>query len=208
MEFLKWGIRGGLSIGLLVLGGNGAIAGTLPNVPNLEVYTSPLKQETVAPDAGETVPPEAGEFETYTLPNAFSVQVPQGWFIEGKEAEGYALITSYGPDSEATQMGDVKTEVNLVNEPPQTYVDRQIDDLIQQGYVIDRFGLASVQGNEAFRIWIIDVPGDFTNQVITFVGFESGKTAKIISYYNEDSATMTETIMQIHRSFELVSEEE
>ena len=208
MGLTNWGLRSSLSIGFLIVGTSVAIA-PLPATISISSAIA-VAPDTSSPDTSESDTEALGitGFETYTLPTQFSIEIPSGWFVEGAELEGFALITSYRPDSEVPQPTDVKTEVTLVSEPPETYVDREIDALIQQEYVIDRFGIASVKGNEAFRVWIIEIPGDFANQVITFVGYENGRTAKIVSHYNDDSSTTKDTILQIHRSFDVISETE
>ncbi|HEY9888706.1 MAG TPA: hypothetical protein V6D02_09920 [Candidatus Obscuribacterales bacterium] len=156
-------------------------------------------------DAPADAVPELPPFTGYTLPQTFAISIPDGWWVTGSEQTASAVITSYAPEAAAIAPTDVKTEVILVPEAPDTYVARQIDDLIAGDYVIDRYGLAAVKGNEAFRLWIIEQPGDFAQRVITFVGYDNGTTAQIVSYYNDESPTTIETILAIHRSFELVS---
>jgi hypothetical protein len=207
MGLMSWSRSLGMSLGLVLLGVGGAIA----QPPTLEMSAAAIaavdQQDTTVSEP-DSAPPASAAFETYTLPAQFSIEMPQGWYAQGVVDDGWAMITSYQPESASPQAGDVKTEVFLVDEPPETYVDREIDSLIQAGYEIDRFGMASVNGSDAFRIWIIEMPGDFANQVITFVGFDDGRTAKIVSDYNDDSVATTDTILQIHRSFELTSEVE
>jgi hypothetical protein len=198
MGFDHWGIWAGGQFALWALATSPAIAYPALNASSAVASVSPQIQREAS---------ENGGFSTYVLPNTFSILMPSDWFVEGSETAGAAVITSYQTASNPAPT-DIRTEVNLVDEPPETYVDRQIDDLVEQKYVIDRFRLASVQGNQAFRVWIIDAPGEFANQIITFVGYENGSTAKIVSYYNGDSPTTVDTIMQMHRSFELVSEGE
>lgn len=191
----KWAI-GGLGVGLTALSGQLAIARAASSFP-----PSLPKQDAAAPM--ESVPAEFETFETFTLPNQFAVSIPAGWFATGTDTEGYAIITSYAPEAELMAT-DIKTEVTLADEPPDTYVDRELDTLIQSGYTIDRFGLTSIRGNDAFRVWIIETPGDFSYQVITFVGYDQGQTAKIVSHYSDDSRMTIDTILAIHRSFDLV----
>ncbi|MDB9525938.1 hypothetical protein PN498_08070 [Oscillatoria sp. CS-180] len=204
MSLSRW-VHGAAVSGVLTMSASGAIA-QMPPERTLEPpaeQTSPTEQTESQPDAGE---PET--FKTYTLNDTFSITVPQDWLVDGDEAENYALITSYSPESETPQQDDIRTEVSLVAESPDTYVGREIDALIQGGYVIDSYGVASVGGNKAFRVWIIDLPGDFTHQVITFIGYENGNTARLISYFNDDSPTTTDMIVNLHQSFELNLEEE
>lgn len=172
--------------------------------------TSPDSAEPIGEDVAPQLEPEAAvnAFEIYTLPNTFSLEIPQGWLAVGTEADGYAVITSYFPDTETLQVTDIKTEVTLVEESPKTFVGREIDELIQQGHVIDQYGMTAVGGNQAFRLWISELSGDFTNQVITFVGNEDSSTARIVSYFNDESETTRQTLLQIHRSFEFQPKEE
>ena len=198
MGFINWRLRVGMSGTLLALGASAAIAQPSPTLTSAIARAVPQIQREAT---------ESDGFSTYVLPDAFAIQMPSDWFAEGAETEGYVVITSYQTTSEPAPT-DVRTEVTLVDEPPETYVDREIDRLIEQKYEIDRFRIVSVQGNQAFRVWLIEAPGDFAKQIITFVGYENGSTAKIVSYYNGDSSTTVDTIMQMHRSFELISEAE
>lgn len=174
----------------------GLAVGALPGPAIAQDMPQPA-QQTSEPAANEGI-------ETYTVAAQFSLMIPAGWTTEMVESEGYAVITSYLP-GETIQPTDVRTEVSLVNEPPETYVDREINALVQQNYRIRNYGVAAVGGNQAFRLWIIDRPGDFTQQVITFVG-EGNRTSKIISYYNEDSPEAIAILMEMHQSFEFISD--
>ena len=155
----------------------------------------------------EDITPDRDSFETYTLIDSFSIEIPAGWLVQ-EDASGQAVtITSYSADGPPPLMTDIKTEVTLVNEPPTTYVERELDSLISQAneqiYTIDQYGLAAVGGNEALRLWIIDLPGEFSEQMITFVGYDTGQTARIVSYFNDDSVATKDTILQMHGSFDL-----
>ena len=185
----------GSIIGLSTFVGQAAIAQTSP-------ASAPTSEEsaTESSDAADSAETENAEgFETYTLPNIFSVEVPEGSIAEAVEAENYAVIT--------TEASDLKTEITFVNELPETYVSGQIDALIASGNFIDQYGIARVQGNEAFRLWLAELPGDFSRQVITFVGYDGIGTAKIVTHYNDPSEETKELIIHTHRSFEHISEE-
>jgi hypothetical protein len=194
MRLRQWAIHG-FGLGLLLLEGSGAIAS------ELAVASFGFKQEADPPTVTESLEPEL--FETFTLPNHYSVLMPRGWFAAGDETTGHTVITSYAPATDIADT-DIKTEMTLVDETPETYVDRELDNLIQSGYTIDRFGIASIQGNDAFRIWIVETLGDFKYQVITFVGYDQGVTAKLVSYYSDNSRDTVETVLALHRSFNLV----
>lgn len=188
-----------VGLSLLAIHAGRAIAQT-PAERTLEPpATEPPSQET------NSVAPEPETFETYTLPNTFSLTIPQGWFVEEVASENYALITSYAPDTTSPQQTDIRTAVLLVDEPPETFVEREIDALIQGGYNIDSYGVTVVEGNTGFRLWIIELPGEFTNQVITFIGYETGKTAKLVSYFNDTSTDTIDTLVNLHQSFELIN---
>jgi hypothetical protein len=162
--------------------------------------SEPASVEALDPATTAPMP----EFEIYTLEDVFAIEVPQGWQVSEMPADRTAVLTNDSSDI-ATGSADtaIRTEVTLVAEPPNTYVEQELDALIQSGYAIDQYGLASVKGNTAFRVWLIDLPLDYTYQVITFIGYEQN-TAKIVSYYNDPSPANIDLILYIHRPFELL----
>ena len=167
---------------------------------------SPVNEPSAAAPA-EATTPHRESFETYTLIDTFSIEIPAGWLVQEDATGQTVTITSYSADGPPPSVTDIKTEVTLVNEPPTTYVERELDGLISQAndqvYTIDQYGLAAVGGNEALRLWIIDLPGEFSEQMITFVGYETGQTARIVSYFNDASVVTKDTILQMHGSFDL-----
>ncbi|RZM77398.1 hypothetical protein [Leptolyngbya iicbica] len=154
----------------------------------------------------------AVSLEPWPVSDLFVIDVPTGWLTEALAEEARAMITSYDATVQSPQATDIATEISLVSEPPETYVPQQLDTLIEaalaEEYVIDRYGITSVSGNDAFRLWLEQVPGEFSRQVITFVGDAEGRTAKIVSSYNDDAPATRDLIVQMHGSFRFDSAEE
>ena len=189
-----------VAIGIWALSAGVANAQKSPATPAEE---SPAAAPAVVEDAN------LESFETYRLVDRFSIEIPAGWLVQEDDTGQAVTITSYRADGPPPLATDIKTEVTLVNEPPTTYVERELDSLIsqanEQGYIIDQYGLAAVGNNEALRLWIIDLPGEFSEQMITFVGYETGQTAKIVSYFNDASVATKDTILQLHGSFDFAT---
>jgi hypothetical protein len=203
MRFNTGFVQIGIGIGLWL----GTLGSAIAPVPTLADEPATTVEPAVDGSTDPATAPSATEFETFTLEDVFAIDVPQGWQVEGLAPERSAVITNYSgdrPADTASDLTDIKTEVTLVPESPGTFVDRELDALIQSGYIIDQFGMTTVKGNTAFRVWLIDLPQDYTHQIITFVGYDQDRTAKIVSSYNDPSPTNVDLILEIHRSFELL----
>ncbi len=194
----------------IAVGGTGAaiaatpISHTLPTPSANSLIVPSLKADfPAARDASTTV-----SFQTYTLPEVFAIQMPEGWFAVDNKAQRSALLTSYDPNRPTVtspQLSDMLTEVAVIDENPSTFVDREINSLIAGDRVIDNYGYAAVDGQTAFRIWLLDSPlPEFTRQVITFVGYGDVATVKIVTHYNNPDPSIAEEIVEIHRSFQLL----
>ena len=199
------GLSGVLVIGGLIGGATGAIA-DMAAPAAIAIAAEPLL--TAAVDAT----PAAVTFEPWEVPDLFVIDVPTGWITAAATDEARAVIASYDAATQAPQPTDVATAIVLVPEPPETYVPQQLDALIEAAlageFAIDRYGITSVGGNDAFRLWMEQMPGEFSRQVITFVGDGQGRTATIVSSYDDDSAATRELLVQMHGSFDFISPEE
>jgi hypothetical protein len=198
------GLSGVWVIGSLIAGAMGAIAHPLPAPPVTHAAPTAL--------AAAALSAEAVIFEAWSVPDLFAIEVPTGWLTAAFAEEARAVITSYDATAQPPLPTDVATEITLVPEPPETYVPQQLDALIEAAlageYEIDRYGITSVGGNDAFRLWLTQVPGEFSRQVITFVGDSQGRTAQLLSSYNDDSVATRDLIVQMHGSFSFDSAEE
>lgn len=196
--------------------GTAAIAQTsLPSeesYPSEELLAASWAQSIDATDAAAEADAAAVSFETFVVPGQFVLEIPTGWTTQVSVSEGMAMITSYDRATSAPALTDIETAITVVAEPPDVYVSQELDILIEQAlagaYEIDRYGITSVGGNEAFRIWLVQLPGEFSQQAITFVGDGQGNTAKIVSSYNDDSPATKDLILHMHGSFDFVVPEE
>lgn len=202
--------RGLVSIGVWICSGGVAIAQSafwgLTLAANPEI---PTPNPEIIP-SNEITPAPVANLQTYTLPNTFSLQIPQDWTAAGTEVDRFAVITNYSvnrPEGDTTQPSDIKTEVRFVGELPDTFVDRELTSIIEENYTVQRYGTVKVNEHTGLRLWIANSPLDYTHQIITFVGYNSG-TVKIVTHYNaaaRESAVETEILIeQVHDSFELV----
>ncbi|MEM7648377.1 MAG: hypothetical protein AAF283_04325 [Cyanobacteria bacterium P01_A01_bin.70] len=163
-------------------------------------------------DAAAEADSESAPFESFVVPGQFALEIPPGWTTQVSANEGVVIITSYDRTTRAPGLTDIQTEITVVAEPPDVYVGRELDALIEQAlageYEIDSYGIVSVGGNEALRIWIRQLPDEFAQQVITFVGDGRGSTASIVSLYNDDSPATKDLLLHMHGSFNFVTQGE
>ena len=183
-----------------------AIAHPLTAAAETEAETGAAPAETgvepTAPAAG-TQPPLPEGFRTYTLPRAFAIHIPEAWVSEGTVEDRVAVITSYDPDrSSDLQPGDIKTEVQFSEESPNTAISRAVDELVASGYTVTHYSFIEVNGILALRLQVADVPGDYPYQFITYIGYASYGTARVISHgVSEIDAETAALLAQIHGSF-------
>ena len=200
MRIRQWMVCGLMGLGLSASVSSMALAQSSQSEP------LPASGQEV-PAEGEATPIPVESFQTYTLPDNFSLDIPEGWSTESLATERRAVITNYSPDrleGNAAQLTDIKTEVTLVDEHPDSFVDREITAIIDQAYPVRRYTSVEVNERTALRLWVSDLPQEYANQIITFVGYGDYGTAMIVSYYNTFSIETDILIEQIHDSFELV----
>ncbi len=190
----KVGLGNALVAGSLVIGVATAIA-----LPGSAIAT-PAALAAVSETSAAAV-----TWESWNVPDQFEIGVPTGWVTTALSDPDQAIIASYDAMTQTPGPTDVMTAITIVSEPPEMYVSATLDGLIEAAlageYEIDRYGITSVGGNDAFRIWLVQFPGDFAQQAITFVGDGQGRTAQITSSYNDDSAATRDLIVQMHGSF-------
>ena len=187
--------------------GTAVIAQTTSPSPERLTPSSVQPFEIIAQAETERAP-----FEPLVVPEQFAMEVPTDWFAQASEIDGTTLITSYDLATGAPDLSDIKTEIMVVAESPDVYVSRELDALIEQAlageYEIDSYGIVSIGGNEALRIWIRQLPDEFSQQVITFVGDGRGSTARIVSFYNDNSPETKDLLLHMHGSFDFAPQGE
>ncbi|NER79038.1 MAG: hypothetical protein F6K42_05550 [Leptolyngbya sp. SIO1D8] len=208
-----WLIGSLMGLGLFVGSSVEAIAQTPSPEPETvpeETFPEETVPEETPPDTDslEATPQSSAEdFQTYTLPSSFSLQIPAAWIAEGTEAERSAVITNYNPErtgEDLPQPTDIRTEIMFIDEHPDSFVNREIAAIIEQEYPVRRYLPVKVNDRTGFRIWVSDLPSEYTRQIITFVGYASYGTAMIVTYYNADSMETEALIEEVHDSFELL----
>jgi len=190
MRFLSWLLTGLLTGALISV-----------SAPPALISTAHAQTDTDRP-AG-TPPPLPEGFKTYTLPGVFSIQVPEAWVAVGSEADRYAVITNFEGDR-APQLGDIKTEVWLTEEPAHIAVDRSIQAIINNGYAVNSYSQVDVNQLRAIRLWLVDLPLEYPNQLVTYIGYRGYGTAILTTHYNQTDEVTTALVEQIHNSFGLL----
>lgn len=193
------------SLGLVSVVGL-ASAGVLPLKAD-EIDSAPTAEVDAPADAPtDSVEPGLEGFQTYVLPRAFSLQIPEGWVASGSASDRYAVITNYAPRNRVgtPQAGDIKTEVRFVSQPPETFVDQSIGEIVANQYEVSYFRATVVDDLPALRLWMTDLPLEYPNQVVTYVGYASYGTAVITSHYVDATPETDALIQQIHNTFTLV----
>ncbi|NJN20984.1 MAG: hypothetical protein HC812_07065 [Leptolyngbya sp. RL_3_1] len=181
----------------------GLIVGTLIATP-LPRLTPVAQAQAEADDRPAGTPPPLPEgFKTYSLPGVFSIQVPEAWVAEGSEEDRYAVITNFEGDREGTPE-DLKTEVWFTEETADAAVNNAIQDIISNGYAVSRYRPVEVNQLRALRLWLVDLPLDYPNQVITYIGYGTYGTAILVTHYQARDNETTALIEQIHDSFGLL----
>jgi hypothetical protein len=179
----------------------GLITGALIS-PGLSLAPAAFAQVDTDRPAG-TPPPLPEGFKTYTLPGTFSIQVPETWVATGSETDRYAVITSFEGDRDP-QPGDIKTEVWFTAETADTAVNRSIQAIIDNGYAVSKYSQVDVNELRALRLWLVELPLDYPNQLITYIGYGTYGTAILVTHYHERDETTLALVAQIHDSFGLL----
>ena len=196
MNGLRWMMAS--AIALTMVGMAGTTAGQAQSPPPAEA-PAPVESAPTVPDG----------FQTYVLPRAFSLQIPESWAATGVEADRYAVITNYGSDRPAATLpaaADIKTEVWLFSEPPDTFVNRSIQAIVEKEYQVSYYRSVVVDELPALRVWMSDLPLDYPYQIITYVGYASYGTAMIVTQYATSTPETEALVEQIHNSFTLTFE--
>jgi hypothetical protein len=181
----------------------GLIASTLIAAP-LPGFTPAAQAQAETDDrpAG-TPPPLPDGFKTYALPGVFSIQVPEAWVAEGSEDDRYAVITNFEGDRDGIP-DPIKTEVWLTSETADVAVNNAIQEIISNGYAVSRYRPVEVNELRALRLWLVDLPLDYPNQIITYIGYGTYGTAILVTHYQTRDNETTALIEQIHNSFGLL----
>ncbi len=187
----------------------GLITGTLISTLTPHPRFTPIA--TAQDDTAEerrpagTPPPLPAGFKIYTLPGSFSIQVPEAWVATGSEADRYAVITNFASDLDrAPQPSDIKTEVWFTSETADTAVNQSIQAIIDNGYAVNRYRQVDVSELRALRLWLVELPLDYPNQLITYIGYGTYGTAILITHYQTRDDETTALAEQIHDSFSLL----
>jgi hypothetical protein len=194
MNSLRWILGSAIAVTIF------AMDGAMP------LWAQPESTPDPAPQGGALEPDLPDAFQTYVLPRAFSLEIPEGWVAQGVESDRYAVITNYEanrPAQTEPQAQDVKTEVWLVGERPDTFVNRSIQEIVEKNYVVSNYRAVVVDDLPALRVWMSDLPLEYPYQIVTYVGYASYGTAMIVTHYATPTAETEALIQQVHNSFTL-----
>lgn len=146
------------------------------------------------------------KFQTFAIPNEFSISYPAVWFVNhssNPEAipRELVIITSLKPPrigSDEFPDNLIKTDIQI---NPGSFAENlnQINDgLKDDGSKITRRGRTVVGGREAYRVWISDAK---VNAIVTIVSYKEDETTYIASFYNHQNLAAIPIIQHIQGSF-------
>lgn len=147
------------------------------------------------------------KFQTFAIPNEFSISYPTSWFVNHSSnpdaiPRELVIITSLKPPR--TGSGEfpdnlIKTDIQI---NPGSFEENlsQINESgpRDDGSKITRKGRTVVGGREAYRVWISEAE---VNAIVTIISYKQDETMYIISFYNHQNSAAIPIIQRIQGSF-------
>lgn len=123
-----------------------------------------------------------------------SVNYPAAWRLERLD-DGIAISSVATTPTEL-----IATQVVRIAAPPGAVVNANVESFAEEGSAVARYSRATVDGQDAFIVWLADRPDELTSAVATFIGYGS-ETVLLFSRYAPENTTAEESILAIHASF-------
>lgn len=123
----------------------------------------------------------------------FSIHYPKDWQVTFQDNNRVDIVSS-SPDP----IMDIRTEVSLLREDPDTVVPQRLDQIVASGVVVNRYSLITVNGYSGFRVW--SASADDRQTLTTFIGYADQQTAILTSRYTGE-AQIEDLVTTIHNSF-------
>lgn len=178
------------------------IAGTEPSFAQ---HSEPFSVTYGHAARSKTGDPRTG-FQRYAIPSRYSIEYPEGWFVESvPESEtGYITIWNQRPSElggGSFPAGLVKTDVSISPIPFEESVQAALDSEgdLDMG-TITRKGELTVGGRDAYRIWTIEGASN-SDSITTLVRYSTTETATISSFFTSGETWAIPTMKDIHWSF-------
>lgn len=133
----------------------------------------------------------------YTYADLFSIAFPAGWQVS--EQADTPQVVAAGVAS--STLPAIRTEVVWRDTPPGEVVGAALQEIENNGYTVARYDATTIDGVTAIRLWLSELPTEFPNAFITYVGYP-GATATITSYYGDTTADPSPVLNAIHQSFQ------
>ena len=162
-----------------------------PQSPVAEPFSSEDAELIQAP----LVDPSAPDIETATYTDEeISVDYPAAWEIEQLE-EGLMISSVTTSPAEL-----VATQIVRMAAPPGPVINANLDSFSEEGSAVTRYSRATIDGQDAFVVWLTDRPDEFGSAIATFIGYEN-ETILMFSRYSPENPTAEDDILRLHASF-------
>lgn len=197
MDFDTKRIAGQLLLGMGALGTVLTMVGgqVSAEIQSLDPLLTPLEIKTTSAHralAGKQEPSEPRDLERYDTAK-FSVDYPRGWQVTPQGENGVTFVRV----SDGVNM-PIHTDILILREDPQVVVPQRLDQIAAIGLSVQRYALATVDGQSGLRIWY--EPEEGQQALVTFVGYGNQQTVIMTSQHAQDPVAQA-LVLQIHGSF-------
>jgi len=173
--------------------------------PATETDTPEPDADTVSPaETADTASPaeiEAVEtsLDRFTYANLFAIGVPVGWQATEQANAPQVVLTNRNADN--LQGEPVRIEITWHEQPPEVVVAQLLNDLKSNDYRVSRYETQGIDNTTALNIWLSNLPDDFPNAYMSYIGY-TDTTAAVVSYYTNPNTPLAAQLVEIHESFE------
>ncbi|MEB3181099.1 MAG: PsbP-related protein [Nostocaceae cyanobacterium] len=194
------------------------ISRILPILFLLSVVPVTFTLDNISPNPAQARPSKKPatnqqKFQTFTLPQKFSISYPTGWFVQhqsnqpGADPRELVIITSLKPpktgEGGVFPVNLIKTDIYLEEGAYETHLKRMMDSIGKDSMGstpsrITKQGKVVIGGREAYRWWTTDSDGE---AMITLVRYSENETIEIASFYNSKNSAAATIVERIHDSF-------
>ena len=141
------------------------------------------------------VDPSSPDIETATYTDEeISVDYPATWQI--KRLEDGLMISSVTTSPAEL----VATQIVRMAAPPGPVINANLDSFSEEGSAVTRYSRATIDGQDAFVVWLTDRPDEYGSAIATFIGYED-ETVLMFSRYSPENSAAEDDILRLHSSF-------
>jgi hypothetical protein len=190
-----------VGLGSAVMGMGATVSGQAQTTPTES--TSPAADTAVPEPDTDTVSPSEAEttgppLDRYTYADLFSIGVPAGWEASEQTEGPQVVLTNAAADNQGET---VRIEITWHDQPPEMVVAQLLNDLKSNDYRVSRYETQGIDNTTALNIWLSDLPDDFPNAYMSYIGY-TDTTAAVVSYYTNPNTPLAAQLVEIHESFE------